>query len=235
MLSIEPMHSVHRDGESQSSVSISVKLTWTHVVSATTPEAVTQLRMGGETKVSEIEASVFVRAQHVLRLKIAVRETHVMARLHSVQDLDERRPDRLVVPLKRLALDDGVVEITAFEVVHDEVDVILLLDDMMECGDVWVPGHGAVVEDLALLEHLELGVALVPERALDGVELRCVLWRGKVPCEIDDAVSTLADNMNKAQFDIIGNESVAKLVGQDGAKGDHWQRRAFVGWLQLEC
>ena len=127
-----------------------------------------------------------------------MRHTQIVARLYGIDELDERQTNGLIVVLERLALHDRSEEVPAFLVVHHEVDVVLLMDDMVQRRHIGMPGHGAMEHDLALLQLLKLRVALVSERDLHGVELRRILWRRGVPCEVDDAVCTFADDMGEA-------------------------------------
>ena len=161
------------------------------------------------------------RAQHVLRLQVAVIHPRLVARRERVDELQERALHGDVVVGVRPALHDRSEEIAARAEVEHEERVELLLDDRVQRDDPGHVRHRAVVRDLALLLPREVRAVGVPEETLDGVVRGAVRGGREVLGEVDDAVRACAELLEHAQVEGAAGDGEPREVGEDGTHLHH--------------
>ena len=87
-------------------VTLRAVLTGTHVVSSANTEHVAPTRASGrQTKICEVEGSEVVAHKYVLRLQVAVVDAVLVAGIHCIDQLNEERPEELVVTSQFVLVD----------------------------------------------------------------------------------------------------------------------------------
>lgn len=122
----------------------------------------------------------------------------LVASLDGIEELHKGLFDYVVMAVERLSLNDGSKEVSSFIEVHDDVDVELIRNHLVQGSDLRMIGHMLVVCDLALLDVLKFRATLVLEHTLDGVSCWIVRGARLVMGEIYDPVGTAADRAYEA-------------------------------------
>ena len=209
--------------------------TWAHVVHAAGAELLAEPVCGREAKVGDGDAETAVEAEDVLWFKVAVVYAEGVAVFDGVEELEEDVLDEMVLAEVATVVEDLGEEVAVGGKVHDEVGVVVLLDDAVEGDDVGV-GRGEAVEgDLA---HVELalagaGVDVRADEALDGI----VAGEG-VDGAVDDAVPADAEDLDELEGVVVdegaqgwGRGGVRLLGGHTGpATREGEQAGHLSGW-----
>lgn len=141
---------------------------------------------GSETEVSELDMSGAID-QEVLRLEIAVDVAELVQRIDRAEHLADVEPSVLLFQHARVI--EQRAEVTAWDVLHREVDVLRILERVEQTNE---PGCLRGGEDVTLDEDVTDLVHL-GQRALAHL-LECAdLARVPFSCQVDLAVATLTD------------------------------------------
>ncbi len=62
----------------------------------------------------------------------------LMTKMNGVDDLQKGGTQELVVLVEKTLLDDRRVKVTARAQVEDDIDKGVVIDDIVECDDVWM-------------------------------------------------------------------------------------------------
>jgi len=88
-----------------------------------------------EPEVGYVDLTPVCVAKDVFRLQVTVEHPSLVARVHRIQDLQERKADQLVVAVVRLALEEDLVQV-GLAVLRDEVKVMLVFEGVVQREDV---------------------------------------------------------------------------------------------------
>ncbi len=195
------------------------ELTRSHILQSTTPETVHHVLARGDTEVGEVDLRTVLAQQDVLRLEIAVGDPGLMARLHRVDERDERGAEEIVVVHVRLSLADLLVHVSPRVVVEDDAQVLVVLVHVAEAHDVRVVGDDGVQRDLAA-EHRDL-VGLPADLWDDFDGAGGVLGRAgaEVDSLVDDAEGAPSDEFAEVVA-VINGTAVEVGDAEDGGRHD---------------
>lgn len=176
--------------------------TWGHVKRGTATEIRGEVIRGRQTKVGEFDGQPMVGGQDVLRLQIPVVDTHGVAEMHGVQNLEKSTFGQWIVPGEVPLVGDAGEEVALGTELDHHVGAVRGVHNAHQGNHIGMLAGQMVQANLPLLElqlaRTESGLV----ESLDGVHDMGVDIDGGV----DDAIS--ADAQNAGEFQTVG-ENVA--------------------------
>lgn len=119
------------------------------MVDATGAKLFTEPLSGRQPKISDCDTQPVIEAQHILRLQVAMINTEIMTVLDCVKQLQENMLDEVIIAQITTAVQDLPEQVSIAGVLHDDVRMIVLLDNPMKGSDAWVSGCQLMKSDLA--------------------------------------------------------------------------------------
>ena len=153
----------------------------------------------GQTKVCDSEPQTVIKAENILWLEIAVINTERVAILNRIEQLKEYLLDQLVIAQVSTMLEDLGEEIAIGAVVHDDPRVVIVFNNAVKSDDTGMRRCELMEGDFSDVQLPLAGCVALRGvgKAFDGVRcrLRCVRVNGAV----DDAVSTVSENLDELE------------------------------------
>lgn len=181
------------------------------------------LLRSSQTKVCDTYPLSIPRTEDVLRFEISVEDTHRVAILDRVDDLEEDRFDQHVVADIPLLLGDHPKQVALVTKVHNDKDVVALLDDLVQGHNVGVPRRELVKRDLSPLEVPLSRVETGPEKAFDGEVYRSRSM--KVDGEVDHSIGSKTENRKELETTVVEGVTDERWTRVGESVGRHYSTK----------
>ncbi|KAF3918347.1 hypothetical protein ABW21_db0207770 [Orbilia brochopaga] len=163
---------------------------WRHIESRTAAKVRGDGLCGSETEVCKLDLGAILGDQHVFRFQVPVIDTHGVAVLDGVQQLQEDSPRQHVVPHIVAVLGDVCEQVTFGAVLDNDICAVDGMQDLDQVDHVRVCAGTVVQGDFPLLEPALPGVEADLGQRLDGIGDVGV----DVDCGVDDTVCADAED-----------------------------------------